>query len=151
MHFYGSLAADDPIVQKRDSLALVLGLSKARVIDVHRGAASRLYLEFLQGKLQQNWTLDAVDMASLKVSVSEHRATHWTTDRVFFPSVFGVVHERLRVRSNASSVFMPNAKCNQCVRCCPERTGRGLVSPCRILPSFFVWLRGTLAQSPLLV
>lgn len=55
-------------MQKRDSLALVLGLSKARVIDVHRGAASRLYLDFLQGKLQQKWTLDAVDVASLKVS-----------------------------------------------------------------------------------
>lgn len=55
-------------MQKRDSLALVLGLSKARVIDVHRGAASRLYLDFVQGKLQQNWMLDADDNVSLKVS-----------------------------------------------------------------------------------
>lgn len=62
-----SLVDDDPMVQKRDSLALVLGLSKARVIDIHRGAASRLYLDFLQGKLQQKWALDATDSASLKV------------------------------------------------------------------------------------
>lgn len=62
-------------MQKRDSLALVLGLSKARVIDVHRGAASRLYLEFLQGKLQQKWTLDSVDIASLKVSSARATGT----------------------------------------------------------------------------
>lgn len=62
-----SFTADDPIVQKRDSLALVLGLSKARVIDVHRGAASRLYLDFVQGRLQQKWALDADDSVSLKV------------------------------------------------------------------------------------
>lgn len=67
LHLLLSFTADDHIVQKRDSLALVLGLSKARVIDVHRGAASRLYLDFVQGKLQQRWTLDADDSVSLKV------------------------------------------------------------------------------------
>ena len=37
------------------------------MIDVHRGAASRLYLAFLNGKLEQKWMLEAVDHASLKV------------------------------------------------------------------------------------
>ncbi|CAM9821657.1 unnamed protein product [Ectocarpus sp. 6 AP-2014] len=61
-----SLATDDPVLQKRDSLALALGLSKARTIDVHRGVSSRLYLDFLHGKLERKWALDAVDTASLK-------------------------------------------------------------------------------------
>ncbi|CAM9275179.1 unnamed protein product [Ectocarpus fasciculatus] len=61
-----SLATDDPVLQKRDSLALALGLSKARTIDVHRGTSSRLYLDFLHGKLESKWALDAVDIASLK-------------------------------------------------------------------------------------
>lgn len=62
-----SLATDDPVLKKRDSLALALGLSKARTIDVHRGTSSRLYLDFLHGKLESKWALDAVDIASLKV------------------------------------------------------------------------------------
>ncbi|CAM9982742.1 unnamed protein product, partial [Ectocarpus sp. 12 AP-2014] len=61
-----SLATDDPVLQKRESLALALGLSKARTIDVHRGASSRLYLDFLHGKLERKWALDAVDISSLK-------------------------------------------------------------------------------------
>ncbi|CBJ27230.1 conserved unknown protein [Ectocarpus siliculosus] len=61
-----SLATDDPVLQKRDSLALALGLSKARTIDVHRGVSSRLYLDFLHGKLERKWALGAVDTASLK-------------------------------------------------------------------------------------
>ncbi|CAN0520056.1 unnamed protein product, partial [Ectocarpus sp. 12 AP-2014] len=32
----------------------------------HRGASSRLYLDFLHGKLERKWALDAVDTASLK-------------------------------------------------------------------------------------
>ena len=62
-----SFDVTDAVLRKRESLALVLGLSKAKVIDVHRGAASRLYLTFLNGKLEQKWTLEAVDHASLKV------------------------------------------------------------------------------------
>lgn len=91
-------------MQKRDSLALVLGLSKARVIDVHRGAASRLYLDFLQGKLQQKWTLEAVDIASLKVI--DHRppyidsSTTWNARVVsgFWCTAIAVAHSWQRLK-----------------------------------------------------
>lgn len=102
-----SLAVDDPIVEKRDSLALVLGLSKARVIDVHRGAASRLYLDFLQGKLQQKWALDAVDIASLKVStaVRNHRSAAMLSVRPVFA--------RPRPRLQQQSYRMPRLSLSQ--------------------------------------
>ena len=64
------------MVRRRESLALVLGLSKAKVIDVHRGAASRLYLAFLNGKLEQKWALEAVDHASLKVQPFTRQTDH---------------------------------------------------------------------------
>ncbi|CAB1098104.1 unnamed protein product [Ectocarpus sp. CCAP 1310/34] len=86
-----SLATDDPVLQKRDSLALALGLSKARTIDVHRGASSRLYLDFLHGKLERKWALDAVDIASLKAMEEVLGMT-------------GVVCEELMVRGTKSFV-----------------------------------------------
>lgn len=67
MYPYVSIDVEDPLVGKRETLALVLGLNKARLTDIHRGTASGLYQAFLQGVLDRKWTLDAVDKASLKV------------------------------------------------------------------------------------
>lgn len=46
---------------------VALGLTKAKVIDLHRSLASRLYIAFVDGKLEQKWSLDSADYASLKV------------------------------------------------------------------------------------
>lgn len=63
-----SLVLDDAILSQRDSLALALGLNDVMVVDVHRGAASRLYLDFVKDKLERKWALDAGDVSSLEVN-----------------------------------------------------------------------------------
>lgn len=63
------MLTDDPILSQGHSLALALGLSDVDVIDVHRGAGSRLYLDFVKEKLERKWTLDPADVVSLEVSI----------------------------------------------------------------------------------